>query len=493
MLHAQGKQPFTVSPGSTGLQQQEQAQQPQQVVSVLEPGREAPRVVHPAPAEGRTSARERKVRLIQTATSDAPSYALDPKPGPPDDAGFGGGAAGHHPLPLLYREIGGSKEGPAARKKGMDKGRGAGHHAEFYMPVEMRERMLRRSMEVLRANEEASGRWSGHVASHQRHATLDALRKCHEEEGYQLKKKRSCGLCEVKFSEVNLPVAVTIKAIYDLRHTWMVRRAQQLEAQRLAALRDASLQKRAGSPPTGGGGGGPDSGADLLAEGGGDDKAEGAAKQRVTLLTHNGALLQPTRSYDQKRVCAFCAQFFSFDEVYRPSFGAKLAKLQDESKARELIEDNKFWDPLMNSFVALDTTSKKARQRKAERTAKREAEDASLRSAAGSSASPGGGRRGGGGSSLAPSSSGSLMYVAVGSHRRSGAAAVHGHAGAAVLDPAAKSAAEQEKEAEEAAFRAEAGKSAFWHAAATDTLFTKGLNSFKKTNRDRNLAKPTVV
>lgn len=53
---------------------------------------------------------------------------------------------------------------------------------------------------------------------------LDDLKKNHQEEAFQLKKKIACGLCEVKFSEVNLPVAVTLKAIYDLRHTWMLRR-----------------------------------------------------------------------------------------------------------------------------------------------------------------------------------------------------------------------------------------------------------------------------
>jgi hypothetical protein len=221
--------------------------------------------------------------------------------------------------------------------------------------------------------------------------------------------------------------------------------------------------------------------------------SDGGASKRVTLLTQNGALLQPTRSYDQRRVCAFCAQFFDFDEVYRPSFGAKLAKLQDEAKAKEVAEDNKFWDPLMNAFVPLDTTSKKARQRKQDRQARRDAEGGSLRGGK-DGGSSGNTRSGANSSGNSTASTTSTMFLAVDSKRRgAGGAAVHGHSGGVVPGAGSKSLGDKEKDREVAAFRAEAGTSAFWHAAATDVLATKGLDSFRKTNRDRNLAKPTVV
>ena len=52
---------------------------------------------------------------------------------------------------------------------------------------------------------------------------------------------------------------------------------------------------------------------------------------------------------------------------------------------------------------------------------------------------------------------------------------------------------EQANAKEADTFREAAAKSAFWHAAGTDTLAVGGMGAFKKNNRDRNLAKPTVV
>jgi hypothetical protein len=88
-----------------------------------------------------------------------------------------------------------------------------------------------------------------------------------------LKKKKTIGLCEVKFSEVNLPVAVTLKAIYDLRHTWMLRRTAQLEAKKQAALQ----ARKTGS----------DAETDLSIIS--VDKEEDS-KARVTTLVQNGEL-----------------------------------------------------------------------------------------------------------------------------------------------------------------------------------------------------------
>jgi hypothetical protein len=189
------------------------------------------------------------------------------------------------------------------------------------------------------------------------HRSLDELRKNHELESFQLAKKTACGLCEVKFSSVNLPVAVTLKAIYDLRHTWMLRRAAQLEQQQLIAAQAHGHHHSSGGGSGGNSGGGGNSNADPPmsstggagststggggVEGGGSLAGAGGtaeARKRVTVLAHNGALLQPTRSYDSRRVCSFCAQFFQQDEVYRPSFGAKLAALQSEKQHQEAVQ-----------------------------------------------------------------------------------------------------------------------------------------------------------
>jgi len=106
-------------------------------------------------------------------------------------------------------------------------------------------------------------------------------------------------------------------------------------------------------------------------------------------------------------------------------------------------------------------------------------------------------------SSSSADASGSF-FVAIPSKQRPGHAAVHGHDADMLKTTAGKtkkagrgshalSLAEQASAREADNFREAAAKSAFWHAAATDTLAVGGMGAFKKNNRDRNLAKPTVV
>lgn len=141
--------------------------------------------------------RERKQRLMQTASSDAPTFELDPKPaaftlaelpgptqppprhnglaahgslGPadfssyadgPDNAGSGNAHAGGNAGGKSKASKGNGNAGAPGNKKSSSKkkksagGPGGddasedGKHAEFYMSMELRERMLRRSLEVL--------------------------------------------------------------------------------------------------------------------------------------------------------------------------------------------------------------------------------------------------------------------------------------------------------------------------------------------------------
>jgi len=430
----------------------------QPTISILEP--KGNRVVISSPNSPHTDRHphERKSRLIQTSTSETPSFSFRPKPEAPKNEEK---APMTSAPPLVHSKVVKSR-----------KDEEGGKHGEYYMPVEMRARMIHRSMEVMRKNEEEAARVDSVTKQNAARLKLDELKKNHQEEVFQLKKKRACGLCEVKFSEVNLPVAVTLKAIYDLRHTWMLRRTAQLEAQKQAALQARK------SP-----GGDLESDLSIVSV----DKKEDA-KHRVTVLVQNGALLQPTRSYDQRRVCSFCAQFFESDEVYRPSFGAKLAKLQAEKREKETAEDNKFWDPLMHPIHTLDTTSKKARQRRSHRHKRIEAEQATGRSLV-SSHNPE--------MSLLEETGGgavndSTFFVAVKSKKSP--TAVHGHnSTSSFKSPPSKSLLDMEKDAEAKLFREAASMSAFWHAEATNTLMTNGMNSFKKTNKDRNTAKATVV
>lgn len=189
-----------------------------------------------------------------------------------------------------------------------------------------------------------------------------------------------------------------------------------------------------------------------------------------------GAFLQPTRSYDQRRVCSFCAQFFESDEVYRPSFGAKLAKLQDEKRAKEQAEDNKFWDPLMNPIQSIDTTSKKARQRRAARHRRIESELSQGRSQV-SRHNPELDNDNGGVNSSNQiqhhSENAGPFFIAVKSHHRKGHSAVHGHNGSGYKpsNSLSKSLSEVEKDEEAKLFREAASVSAFWHADVSTLRF----------------------
>ena len=72
----------------------------------------------------------------------------------------------------------------------------------------------------MRRNAEEEQRLATALASQTKHQQLGALQKNQLLENYGRAKKRPCGVCEVLFSEINLPVAVTLKAVYDLRHKW---------------------------------------------------------------------------------------------------------------------------------------------------------------------------------------------------------------------------------------------------------------------------------
>jgi hypothetical protein len=134
---------------------------------------------------------ERKQRLVQTASSDPPMFELDPKPAafiPPElqpgfnkqnsnsaqnleggsggyGGGYGGGGDGSgnnadgstNKTNKAANKDGGNSNNVKKGKKKKKKGNGKagdgddedeGKHPEFYMSMELRERMLRRSLEV---------------------------------------------------------------------------------------------------------------------------------------------------------------------------------------------------------------------------------------------------------------------------------------------------------------------------------------------------------
>jgi hypothetical protein len=164
-----------------------------------------------------------------------------------------------------------------------------------------------------------------------------------------------------------------------------------------------------------------------------------------------------------------------------------LAKLQDEKRQKEQAEDNKFWDPLMNPIHTIDTTSKKARQRRAARHRRIEAELASGRSIVSahnpeqqeesqqqhdklSSSLPA--TTAGHHQQQQHHSENGPFFIAVKSHHRKGRSAVHGHNGSGYKpsNSLSKSLSDVEKDEEAKLFREAASMSAFWHADVSSLL-----------------------
>jgi hypothetical protein len=161
-----------------------------------------------------------------------------------------------------------------------------------------------------------------------------------------------------------------------------------------------------------------------------------------------------------------------------------LAKLQDEKRQKEQAEDNKFWDPLMNPIHTIDTTSKKARQRRAARHRRIEAELASGRSIVSAhnpeqqEESQQQQQHDKLSSSLPATTAGHQhsengpFFIAVKSHHRKGRSAVHGHNGSGYKpsNSLSKSLSDVEKDEEAKLFREAASMSAFWHADVSRLL-----------------------
>jgi hypothetical protein len=118
------------------------------------------------------------------------------------------------------------------------------------------------------------------------------LARAHIEESLGSKKKINCGCCAVLFSEVNLTLQVSIKAVSDLRRKWI-----------------------SGKPT-------------------GYDDDSGA---KIGVVPH---------CYDQVGVCRFCAQFFYDQESYRPSFDSISYEERRKLHFETLRQEKEYWDPL---------------------------------------------------------------------------------------------------------------------------------------------------
>lgn len=137
---------------------------------------------------------------------------------------------------------------------------------------------------------------------------------------------------------------------------------------------------------------------------------------------------------------------------------------------KEQAEDNKFWDPLMNPIQSIDTTSKKARQRRADRHMRIEAELNHGRAQV-SKNNPelNDVLNDDGYNHNEEGNGGGPFFIAVRSHHRKGRSAVHGHNGSSYKpsNSLSKSLSEVEKDEEAKLFSEAASMSAFWHADVT--------------------------
>ena len=95
-----------------------------------------------------------------------------------------------------------------------------GPSEEKWIPLENRLRMLKREMEAFKYNND---RHTKHLEDlHKSQPRGAELERAKKREHYSGKKKKRCSLCEQQFALVNLPLAISYKAILDLRTSWGV-------------------------------------------------------------------------------------------------------------------------------------------------------------------------------------------------------------------------------------------------------------------------------
>jgi hypothetical protein len=158
-------------------------------------------------------------------------------------------------------------------------------------------RLAKDNLDDLKMREETLNRQA------KRHTFKSDLDKAHAEEKCGSTKKSPCACCQQMYLYVNLPKAVTMKAMIDIRLLWS------------GNLKSSTVYNS-------------------------DWKASTSNSDTAKVVS-----VAP-RLYDTVRVCTFCAQFFQDQESYRPSYGA-LVKEEKKKKYDEAVEREKeYWDPL---------------------------------------------------------------------------------------------------------------------------------------------------
>lgn len=163
--------------------------------------------------------------------------------------------------------------------------------SENWIPENIRFRSIHRDIAVAKQNLYDTIVLETEKDREMRRLTLTDLQRAHVEEELGSKKQTLCACCLQKYSYVNLPMRVPVKAIIDNRKHWS------------------------------------------NGKGGWWDKED-------------ARLSAVPRCYEGADICRFCSQFFHDQEKYRPSFEA-IAYEQRKSAFFETKRlETEYWDPL---------------------------------------------------------------------------------------------------------------------------------------------------
>jgi hypothetical protein len=162
--------------------------------------------------------------------------------------------------------------------------------------------------------------------------SVSELSKAKVKESLGSLKKIPCGCCQRNFLDVNLPLKVSKKAIMDIKIVW----SGGLNSKTVfggSPVDEKKRKKKKDDNETDG-----DSDTEIDNSSPQPSPSPGASK-KAAILTRLGC-------YEQASVCIFCAQFFSIQEDYRPSYATityeerKAVFLENKRKEKE------YWDPL---------------------------------------------------------------------------------------------------------------------------------------------------
>lgn len=173
--------------------------------------------------------------------------------------------------------------------------------AENWIPENIRLESINRDLSIAKSNLEDIRFLDEKRKLEQKLSASTDLDKARKEESLGTSKKVSCGCCMQLFLPLNLPQAVSQKAIMDIRNHW----SREL----LSSTLDST--------------------------------------SKISILSKSSDIQRGTiRYYDQVKVCYFCAQFFQEQELYRPSFQDIKYEERKALHFDAMKREREYWDPL---------------------------------------------------------------------------------------------------------------------------------------------------